>query len=108
MHQSSTGELGTLNIDGRQVGGFSSWVMETTVQPAKKGTVRSGRLVQWKTTALKYWMLQRVETDTMDAIFYCFNGVSFRQVSANRVRIKLPQEYPLDQPIRGLLEMVHG
>lgn len=108
MHRSSTGELGTLNIDGRQVGGFSSWAIETMVQPTRKGNLRSGKLAAWKATALKYWMYEKVDTGTMDAIFYCFNGVAFSQVSTNRVKVVLPAEYPLGQPIRGPLEMTYG
>lgn len=75
---------------------------------AARGNLKAGRLANWKATALKYWMLEKAGTDTMDATFYCFNGVSFSQVSQNRVRVNLPPEYQLNQTILGPLEMSHG
>lgn len=99
MHQSSAGKLGTLHIDGRQVGGFLDWEIEVTTYPVSKGKTRASKLAQWKAVARKFWMLEKINTDCLEAIFYCFNGQDLIPVSQNQVKLNLPSGYNLEEVI---------
>lgn len=105
MHQSSFGKLGVLYLNGRQVGGFLDWEIEVMTYPIKKGNLKASKLSQLKITALKFWMLEKVNADSIEAIFYCFNGLDLKQVSQNKIKVNLPSEYPLDQLISTSLVM---
>ena len=107
MHQSS-GDIGTLWVEGRQVGGFLNWTIQVTVVPGSKGKLRTNKVTQWKATARRFWLLEEFGTDRMQAIFYCNDGMDLKQVSQNQVRVQLPVDYPLNQAISGELVMWHG
>lgn len=108
MHQSSRGAIGTLNSQGRQIGGFLDWEIETVTYPVNKSTFRASKLSLWKARASSFWLLERLSGPVADAIFYCYNGRELRQVSQNTVRLKLPSDYPLNREVHQILELTLG
>ena len=105
MLQCSTGELGTLNLEGRQVGGFFDWEIQVSIYISHEGNLRASKVGKWQAIGKSYWLLEKVSTDKLEAIFYCFNGVDFKRVSHNSVRVVLPAEYPISVEIKAPLVM---
>lgn len=91
------GDLGTLNVDGQQVGGFFDW--EITVNLADTSTSAWTKYIvqNWKATAKAFWMLKVPKTDVMDAFFFFFEAGQLLQASANKVKVRLPSGYALDE-----------
>lgn len=79
-----------------------------TTYPMNRGQLRASKVAKWRATAGKFWMLEKVNIDCFDAIFYCFNGVAFKQVSRNEITINLPAGYPINEAVPQPLEMLHG
>ena len=104
MLRSSSGKLGILKLDGRQVGGFLDWEIQISLYSTIRGNTRVSKLQKWTATARKFWMLEQVTPDRLQAIFYCFNG-DLRQVSQNQVTVRLPNIYPLREMINKPLVM---
>lgn len=100
------GELGTLNIDGRQIGGFLNWQIDIYLKrEASRCSKRYG--VQFiRVRADKYWMLEIPEANIVDAIFYVLFHDELMAVSQNKVRINLAPDVPLNKILDKRLGMV--
>lgn len=91
----TTGIIGKLEIDGRQVGGFKDWEIDVAIRRGNSSTT---------ITAESYWLFERVKTAT--ATFY-FN-LNGELIIANQesVSLDLPEVYSLNKLIKAPLKMM--
>ena len=91
----TSGIIGKLEIDGKQVGGFRDWLIDVLVYKDKS-----------KTTAIadSYWMFRKVK-EVVATFYFSLDG---ELVVANQslVTLQLPNEYALNKRIQAPLEMV--
>ncbi len=99
------GELGVLSIQDKQVGGFLDWQMDIDIREVSASSHRQYVVQKWKAKARKFWILEIPETDVMEAVFYTLFHGELLAVSKNKVRIKLPKNYKLDEIMEAPLVM---
>lgn len=102
-----SGELGTLNRDGRQVGGFLDWQMHAYLDGMPQSGWKTVKRKTFKVMVGKYWILEKLEGDKFHAIFYQFIKDRLIVVTRHDVTVKIPDS-PLNMIIPGHLEMWHG
>ena len=92
----TSGTIGKLEIDGKQVGGFRDWRIDVLVYGGDKS----------KTTALaeSYWMFEKVKTAT--ATFYFSLEGDLVIANQHLVNLELPENYALNKLIQAPLRMV--
>lgn len=109
MLQSSTGEIGTLHLDGRQVGGFLDWEITVATRVKKKGDLKAAELTEWKAIAKRFWLLEELtDGQLLEAVFYCFDGRDLKQVSRNKIDTNLSWIRNINETISAPLVMLHG
>lgn len=95
----TTGRIGTLLLNGKQVGGFLDWRIDTLIEtraPAAKTVA----------TAQSFWMHEDCNSDSFLAKFYTqVNGV-LEIAQESKVLVYFPGQYYLDKLIKTELEMV--
>lgn len=101
------GELGTLNRDGRQVGGFLNWQMSAMLDGMPRSGCRTFERKTFKVTVGKYWILEELEGDEFHADFYQLIKDRLIIVTRHDVTVKIPDS-PLNMIIPGHLVMWHG
>ena len=102
-----TGELGTLNRDGRQVGGVLDWRIDALLDSTGRSGWRTIERRSFKVRVRKYWVLEKLEGDKFHAIFYQFIRGGLVVVTQHDVTVDIPDS-PLDMIIPGRLEMWRG
>ncbi|MBA7602016.1 hypothetical protein ES703_09101 [subsurface metagenome] len=100
------GELGVLSIDGRQIGGFLDWELDIGLREVSASSARQYALTEWNARAHRFWMLEIPDTNAMEALFYFYKNGKLLPASSNKVKVKLPSDYPLNTIINSTLEMV--
>lgn len=99
------GELGVLSIENKQVGGFLDWQMDIDIREVSASLHQEYVVQKWKANARKFWMLEIPSSNIMDAVFYILFHDELLAVSKNRVKVKLPESYKLDEIIEAPLVM---
>ena len=99
-----TGQLGTLNKDGKQVGGFLDWQINAILNPARQTPWKAYKESAWRGKANKFWILEKLEGDEFYATFYQRIRDRLVIVSQLDVRVKVPNA-PLNTVVMGNLEM---
>lgn len=98
------GQLGTLNRDGRQVGGFLDWQISAELDIGRQVAWKSYKERGWKAKANRFWILEKLEGDEFYAIFYQRIKDTLVIMSQLDVRVKVP-DAPLNTVVIGNLEM---
>lgn len=99
-----TGQLGTLNKDGRQVGGFLDWRISATLDATRQTKCKAYKETGWKAKASRFWILEKLEGNEFYAIFYQRIQDKLAIVSQLNVKVKVPNA-PLNTIALGNLEM---
>ena len=99
-----TGQLGTLNREGKQVGGFLDWQITSELNTTKQSKWKAYKTSNWKAKASRFWILEKLEGDEFYAIFYQRIQDKLAIVSQLDVRVKVPNA-PLNTIAMGHLEM---
>jgi len=102
-----TGQLGTLNRDGKQVAGFLDWQLDVTLDYAGQAEWKTYKERGWKAKASRFWILEKLEGDEFYAIFYQRIRDTLVIVSQMDVKVKVPNA-PLNTLVMGNLEMRRG
>jgi len=98
------GQLGTLNKNGKQVGGFLDWQINATLDIMRPTRWKAYRETGWKAKANRFWILEKLEGDEFYAIFYQRIRDKLAIVSQLDVKVKVPNA-PLNTIALGHLEM---
>lgn len=80
-----TGEIGTLFLDDKQVGGFKYWT--AVINPGRSHVIAS-----------QFWMLKKVETDKLKAKFYAEVDSGLKLIREEDAIVNLP-DCELDKTI---------
>lgn len=89
------GEIGKFVLDGKQVGGFRNWTtFVQTESPIKSWVIASG-----------WWMLERVNTNHFEAVFYTIDEDEPFEIYRKEAIIKLPEDYSLDKLVIQPIEI---
>lgn len=99
------GELVVLFVNGKQVGGGLGWEIELDIREVSASMHREYVVQKWKARARKFWMLEVPSSNIMDAVFYTRFHSELLAVSKNRVEVKLPKSYKLNEMIEAPLVM---
>lgn len=91
----TTGTMGKLVIDGRQVGGFKDWQIDVFIRKGKAIT---------RIFAESYWMFERIKT--AEATFYFSSNDALLIANQFPVTLELPESYALNKLIKTPLKMV--
>ena len=84
-----TGEIGKLELNGKEVGGFRGWTVFVHFEPPIHSWVM----------LTGYWLFKRIY-GPVKALFYSEDDHgNLRLVREYEVTIELPDEYPLDEMI---------
>ena len=76
-----TGEIGKLSLSGKQVGGFKYWT-----------AIQNRDSLQTHVIAPRFWMLQEISTNKLEADFYSHNfNDKLELVYSANVTVSLPK-----------------
>ena len=77
----ATGEIGTLNQDGKQVGGFFDWIIsDSLTEPHFKAKIE----------ALAFWLIEDVNPGQFDASFYQLQRGQLVLMQQEKVKVDFP------------------
>lgn len=99
-----TGQLGTLNKDGRQVGGFLDWRINAVLDTTGRSDWKTYKERAWLAKANRFWILEKLEGSNFHAVFYQRIQNRLVVVSQNDVRVEVP-DAPLNKIVIGHLKM---
>jgi hypothetical protein len=88
-HQSN-GEIGTLNQDGKQIGGFYDWTLETRLEATKCEKWASYKLVGQIYTTPRFWLLEKPTSDSYEVNLYQLIRDTFALINTSHCKIEIP------------------
>ena len=94
------GEIGTLTQNGRQVGGFLDWNIETLFEKS-----RGLPIPKTLASARSFWMFEDCNEDEFKAVFYVRLDGKLEVAQEVNVAVRFPGHYLLDKHIKAELEM---
>jgi hypothetical protein len=97
------GEIGSLSVNGEQVGGFLDWQIIVQTQGTKPGV----EAVHTKAIASAFWIIDHLPADRhVEAIFYSRDGNKLILINQANVLISSVPPCIADKLIRHPMEMV--
>lgn len=92
----SSGEIGTLNQDGKQIGGFLDWTLRTTLNATKGENWASYKLVGRSVDSPRFWLLEKPINDCYEVNLYQLIKDTFVLINTSQCRIEIP-DVPLNR-----------
>ncbi len=99
------GEIGTINKDGKQVGGFRDWTLDVIVEEITTGIHRDYISQKVKAHAKRFWLLEPIGTDKYMCIFYQHLGDDIIPLFQNELKVNIPNGIEIDKYVDTQLEM---
>lgn len=99
------GEIGTINKDGKQVGGFRGWALEVRMEEVSSGLHRKYIAQSVKARANVYYLLEPTPKGKYMCIFYQLIGKELAPIFQNELLVKLPKDAKVGGYISAKLEM---
>lgn len=95
----TAGEIGTFEFQGKQIGGFLDWHIDTFTE--KTDGIKAKTLSK----AQSFWMLDDCATNEFEASFFQKHGDKLILIQKAKVRVTFPSIYHLDMWERKPIEM---
>ena len=98
------GEIGTLNQEGRQIGGFFDWSIDIVLDETIRHGVRELG-VRKIVSASRYWLLEIPNSDIYEARFYKMISGQLVLMDEGQIGLGLPDKETLDRVLSAPLGM---
>ena len=102
------GELGLILSDGREIGGFINWSLSVEIRQTASAPMKEYQVESVTAEASSFWLKERMNGTPCDVLFMKDVGGELRAVSRNKMKISLPEEYPLNSIVYHDIGMENG